>query len=184
MDRIILILLFSAQFISGFAQSNDKRENRTTFYPLNIPYALFGRFQTSIEFGVNELDNFLVGGHFNKQLRSVRGSGGGFEAQYRVNFNRDSNVQFRSKNYWGPYFEYDRLKDITNAPYPTTQHQISMLNMGVLYGSKYAIGNSVLFDMFIGLGLVRQGENSGYGYGELRSVYPYFKGGVQFGFKF
>lgn len=177
MVRIVLILLLSVLFISGFAQSNDKREYRTTFYPLNIPYALYGRFQSSIEFGVNESDNLLIGGHYYTELNLMGGNGIGFETQYRINFNRDANVKFELDYYWGPFLEYDLLKSDNND-----QNQTSLISVGMLFGGKYTLGNRVILDLFLGPGIAN--EKDKYGSSVSSNIVFYVKGGAQFGIKF
>lgn len=168
----------------GYSQSSDKKEKRNAFYPLNIPYAFFGRYQSSVEFGIGKADYLFFSGHFNTKLNYQEGKGGGFDIQYRVNRNRDPNVEFGSITYWGPYLEYDKINVDYYSPYqqPSFEEIISMVNFGVLIGYKFNLGRYGIFDLYYGFGVINvKVQNS---YNEYGSTYPYFKAGLQFGIRF
>ena len=179
MVRTLLILVLSVVYIKGFAQSNNQKEKHIIFYPINIPAAVIGKFQASVEFGVNELDYFLRGGHYNKGEIIGSKNGWGFEAQFRVNFNRDVNVNFDRIGYLGPYLEYDLLFSNANKP-QSKLYEVRQLSLGLLYGSKFSFGKRVILDLFLGIGLAGRENTTLY---KRRSNFLYSKAGIQFGFK-
>lgn len=178
---MLIPLISKCQGMKADYYENRKLERIHTIYPLNIGFTTlffdysFISYQIAYGQKVNQMDQILFGIKYHQDIDYPSSKAYGFELQYRFNFNKDSNVEFKSKSYWSPYFEYSNFG--RNDRYFSEK---TMINVGVILVNKLQITNEIILDLFYGLGL----SSVNYNNSRFGDKYLSFKIGIQLGFAF
>lgn len=160
-------------------------KKEAVFYPLNIPHALFGKFRASLELPV-KTNSLVFGAHYNRKLDFEVGKGAGGAIQYRIDFNKDPNIFFKQKDYWGFEISHDRLHSVNKGPNYHWETDIKLTYIGLMVGLQLDFNKTFILDGYISAGIAPYSyEEVDYYYEDwsYSGVYPYGSIGIQFGFK-
>lgn len=184
--RPTFIFLLAISSLTVIAQESEQQKKRNhAIYPLNIGFTALifdfsvNSYQIAYEQNINQMDGMLFGIKYHERVSYPSSIGYGFELQYRFNFNRDSNVEFKSKTYLTPYFEYDNFRNSEFFWSPK-----SMITVGAILVNKFTLTHEIILELLYGFGLSSVKYNNS-GFGSDGSVkYLSFKAGIQLGFAF
>ncbi len=168
MVRIILIL-------SLVATSWVVQGQSVGIFPVNTPWLLANSFRPNLQIKTSQGEDWLVV-TWIKGISGPYDYGGedGFSVEYRIQTNRDFNVEFRSNTFIGIF--YSRVRndndDIYSTPY-------TINGFGLNFGNYFKLSDNIVLEAYVGLGNFKEVVENSYSFRFTRVT-----GGANIGFRF